>query len=93
MSISGGEGMTASEMINSTLLTIGYPETLEKDLEYASEMLSRAVVRLKKKEPKIDFSPHHTQPEEVGRQLKSALVIKAVNDLNVRKEAEKQRQT
>eukprot|EP01059_Diplonema_ambulator_P026900 TRINITY_DN4438_c0_g6_i1.p1 TRINITY_DN4438_c0_g6~~TRINITY_DN4438_c0_g6_i1.p1 ORF type:complete len:100 (+),score=41.41 TRINITY_DN4438_c0_g6_i1:40-300(+) len=72
-----------SAMINSTLVTVGYPETLEKDLEYAGELLTRAVMKLKKKEPKVDFHTEPGRPEDMGRQLKSALVIKAVNEIDL----------
>ena len=73
--------MLSSDMIKSVLITVGYPDTLEKDLEYSSEILTRTVARLKKKEPRADMQAAPTKIEDKGRQLKSTLVIKAVNDL------------
>ena len=81
--MSSGEAIApVSQMIRSTLVTVGYPETLERDLEYSSELLTRAVMRLKKKEPKIDFHTEPSHPEDIGKQLRSSLVIKAVHELN-----------
>ena len=80
--MSGENLAPVSEMIRSTLVTVGYPETLEKDLEYSGELLTRAVRRLKKKEPKIDFHNEPTHPEELGKQMRSSLIIKAVHELS-----------
>mmetsp|Transcript_80703 Transcript_80703/g.94129 ORF Transcript_80703/g.94129 Transcript_80703/m.94129 type:complete len:88 (-) Transcript_80703:9-272(-) len=47
----GGEGtsatLTHANVIRSTLITIGMSETLDQDLDYAAEVLRRAVTSLR----------------------------------------------
>ena len=78
---SGNRPMEVSEMIKSTLITLGYPETLERDLEYTGDLLTRAVQRLRKKEPKVDLHDDPSNPDAASQQLRSMLVIKAVSNL------------
>ncbi len=54
-SASSGGRITHAQVIESTLITVGYPETLDKDLDYAGEVLSRAVDKLRNHEKSLRF--------------------------------------
>jgi hypothetical protein len=39
--------LTASAVINATLVSVGYPETLDSDLDFAAEVVARSVARMR----------------------------------------------
>jgi hypothetical protein len=51
----GAERITHSQVIQSTLVTVGYPDTLDKDLDLCSEVLTRAVTKMKQHERSVNF--------------------------------------
>jgi hypothetical protein len=44
-----------AQVIQSTLITVGYAETLDKDLDFAGEVVARAVAKMKTHERAVNF--------------------------------------
>ena len=55
MADDGQRRITHSQVISSTLITVGYPETLDRDLDFAAEVLTRAVNNMKRHEQSVNF--------------------------------------
>lgn len=53
--VAGSERITHSQVIMSTLVTVGYPDTLDKDLDLCAEVVSRAVTKMKQHERSVNF--------------------------------------
>lgn len=48
--------ITHSQVITSTLVTVGYPETLDRDLDFCGDVLERAVAKMKRHEQSVNFN-------------------------------------
>jgi hypothetical protein len=53
--LGGSDRITHSQVITSTLVTIGYPETMDRDLDFCAEVLTRAVAKMKRHEQSVNF--------------------------------------
>jgi hypothetical protein len=54
----GGDSgkISHSQVITSTLVTVGYPETLDRDLDFCGDVLDRAVAKMKRHEQSVNFN-------------------------------------
>jgi hypothetical protein len=67
---STGQRLTHSQVIECTLITVGYNETLDRDLDYAAEVLTRAVDKMKTYEKTVSFTDLSEKEK-----MKSVLVL------------------
>ena len=65
-----GPRLSASSVINAALITVGYPETLDSDLDFASDVLTRAVDRLRRHETRLQL-----REQAMKDKLKSIFVL------------------
>jgi hypothetical protein len=81
-----GPRLTASSVINAALITVGYPETLDTDLDFSADVLSRAVKRLRQHETRLQL-----REQAVKDKLKSIYVLHVMYCLEKKaREAKKQ---
>ena len=55
MSSDPKQRISYAQLIEASLITVGYNENLDTELDYAAEILERAVRRLKECEKKVDL--------------------------------------
>lgn len=67
---SQGPRLSASSVINAALITVGYPETLDSDLDFAGDVLTRAVTRLRRHETRLQL-----REQAMKDKLKSIFVL------------------
>lgn len=65
-----GPRLTGSSVINAALITVGYPETLDTDLDFAADVLTRSVDRLRRHETRLQL-----REQAVKDKLKSIFVL------------------
>ena len=65
-----GPRLTASNVINAALITVGYPETLDSDLDFTAEVLGRAVERFRRHESRLQL-----REQAMKDKLKSIYVL------------------
>lgn len=53
--MAANDKITHSQVISSTLITVGYPETLDRDLDFCADVLRRAVTKMKRHEQSVNF--------------------------------------
>lgn len=83
-----GPRLTASAVINAALITVGYPETLDTDLDFAGDVLTRAVDRLRKHETRLQL-----REQAMKDKLKSIFVLHTMYALEKKqKESQKAQQ-
>jgi len=68
--------LSHSEVIQSALVTVGYANTIEHDLDFAAGVVQRCVQRYREKETKLSFDGINEK-----QKLKSTLVLRAMYTL------------
>ena len=79
--------LTHAQVIESTLITVGYNETLDRDLDYAAEVAKRAVEKMRTYEQTVSFNDLSEKEK-----LKSVLVLNTMYALEKKHKKEMQRQ-
>ncbi len=67
---SSGPRLTSSSVINAALVTVGYPETLDSDLNFCADVMTRSVMRLRQHETRLQL-----REQAVKDKLKSIFVL------------------
>ena len=79
--------ITHSQVITSTLVTVGYPETLDRDLDFCADVLTRAVGRMKRHEQSVNFNDV-TEKER----LRAIFVLNTMYEVEKKLKAQEQQQ-
>jgi hypothetical protein len=87
MADDGPGRITHSQVITSTLVTVGYPETLDRDLDFCSEVLTRAVTKMKRHEQSINF--HDVTEKE---RLRAIFVLNTMYEVEKKMKRQQQEQ-
>ena len=68
--------LSASSVINAALITVGYPETLDTDLDFAGDVLTRSVERFRRHEARLQL-----REQAMKDKLKSIFVLHTMYSL------------
>ncbi len=83
----GADRITHSQVITSTLVTVGYPETLDRDLDFCADVMSRAVGKMKRHEQSVNFN-EVTEKER----LRAIFVLNTMYEVEKKLKAQQQQQ-
>lgn len=82
-----GARLTFNQVIDSTLITVGYSETVDRDLDYAAEVVNRGVQRMRDYEKTVNFTDISAKEK-----MKAVLVLHTMYALEEKMQKQQQQQ-